>query len=121
MITLGNKLAFAQNTSSIDPYIGTTIAGDIVLTGVIGAGAMGRVYRANQQGIGRNVAVKILRRELSSNAQLVRRFEREAQIASKLCHPHVVECHLAGQLPDGSMYIVMEDLDGVSLATALET
>lgn len=103
-----------------DPYLGSTIAGDIQLTEVIGAGAMGRVYRARQGGIGRDVAVKILLRELSSNAQLVRRFEREAKIASKLRHPHVVEVHLVGQLPDGSLYIVMEYLDGVSLATALE-
>jgi serine/threonine-protein kinase len=106
--------------SADDPYLGTTIAGDIRLTEVIGAGAMGRVYRAQQGGIGRDVAVKILLRELSSNAQLVRRFEREAKIASKLRHPHVVEVHLVGQLPDGSLYIVMEYLDGVSLATALE-
>ena len=113
------KVAFEPEAVT-DPYIGMTIAGDIVLTDVIGVGAMGRVYRARQQGIGRDVAVKILLRELSSNAQLVRRFEREAQIASKLCHPHVVEVHLAGQLPDGSLYMVMEYLDGVSLATALD-
>ncbi len=116
--TDGAKLETAS--SSGDPYLGTTIAGDIHLTEVLGAGAMGRVYRARQGGIGRDVAVKILLRELSSNAQLVRRFEREAKIASKLRHPHVVEVHLVGQLPDGSLYIVMEYLDGVSLATALE-
>src|SRR5260221_9859930 len=95
------------------------IAGDVEIESVAGNGAMGRVYRAHQRSVDRPVAVKILHRELSGNTQLVRRFHREAKIASKLQHPHVVEVHLAGQLPDGSMYIVMEFLDGRSLAEAL--
>jgi len=102
-----------------DPYIGTVIGGDIELRSVAGAGAMGRVYRAHQRGIDRDVAVKILHRELSGNPQLVQRFHREAKIASKLQHPHVVEVYLAGQLPDRALYIVMEYLDGMSLAAAL--
>jgi serine/threonine protein kinase len=104
-----------------DPYIGTTLAGDIEIRDVAGSGAMGTVYRAHQQGIERDVAVKILHRELSGNAHLVQRFHREAKIASKLQHPHVVEVYLAGQLPDGALYIVMEYLDGTSLAGALAT
>ncbi|MBX3190751.1 MAG: serine/threonine protein kinase [Labilithrix sp.] len=102
-----------------DPYIGTLISGDIEIRSVAGAGAMGRVYRAHQRGIDRDVAVKILHRELSGNTQLVQRFHREAKIASKLQHPHVVEVYLAGQLPDRALYIVMEYLDGLSLAAAL--
>ncbi|MBS2019099.1 MAG: protein kinase [Deltaproteobacteria bacterium] len=102
-----------------DPYIGTVIGGDIELRAVAGAGAMGRVYRAHQRGIDRDVAVKILHRELSGNPQLVQRFHREAKIASKLQHPHVVEVYLAGQLPDRALYIVMEYLDGMSLAATL--
>jgi len=102
-----------------DPYIGTVISGDIEIRSIAGAGAMGRVYRAHQRGIDRDVAVKILHRELSGNAHLVQRFHREAKIASKLQHPHVVEVYLAGQLPDGALYIVMEYLDGLSLAAAI--
>ena len=102
-----------------DPYLGKVIAGDIEVRSVAGAGAMGRVYRAWQRGIERDVAVKILHRELGSNTSLVSRFHREAKIASKLQHPHVVEVYMAGQLPDGAMYIVMEYLDGMSLASAL--
>ncbi|MDB4936491.1 MAG: serine/threonine protein kinase [Labilithrix sp.] len=102
-----------------DAYIGTVISGDIEIRSVAGAGAMGRVYRAHQRGIDRDVAVKILHRELSGNTQLVQRFHREAKIASKLQHPHVVEVFLAGQLPDGALYIVMEYLDGMSLASAI--
>ncbi len=102
-----------------DPYIGTVISGDIELRSVAGVGAMGRVYRAHQRGIDRDVAVKILHREMSGNSQLVQRFHREAKIASKIQHPHVVEVYLAGQLPDRALYIVMEYLDGQSLAQAL--
>jgi serine/threonine-protein kinase len=80
---------------------------------------MGRVYRAFQKGIDRDVAVKILHRELSANAQLVARFHREAKVASRMLHPNVVQVHLVGQLPDGSLYIVMEFLDGLSLQSAL--
>jgi len=103
-----------------DRYIGTVIQGDIEIRSVAGTGAMGCVYRAWQRGIDRDVAVKILHRELSGNLPLVQRFHREAKIASKLQHPHVVEVYLAGQLPDGALYIAMEFLDGMSLAHALQ-
>jgi eukaryotic-like serine/threonine-protein kinase len=103
-----------------DPYIGTIIHGDIEIRGVAGAGAMGRVYRAHQRGIDRDVAVKILHRELSGNTSLVQRFHREGKIASRLQHPHVVDVYLAGQLPDGALYIAREYLDGKSLAAATQ-
>jgi serine/threonine protein kinase len=117
----GTKLA-AEDTDvgrDSDPYIGTVISEDIELRSIAGVGAMGRVYRAHQRGIDRDVAVKILHREMSGNPQLVQRFHREAKIASKLQHPHVVEVYLVGQLPDRALYIVMEYLDGLSLAAAL--
>jgi serine/threonine protein kinase len=117
----GTKLA-PEDTDlnpDADPYIGMVISGDIELRSVAGTGAMGRVYRAHQRGIDRDVAVKILHREMSGNTQLVQRFHREAKIASKLQHPHVVEVYLAGQLPDRALYIVMEYLDGLSLAASL--
>ncbi|HVJ92910.1 MAG TPA: serine/threonine-protein kinase [Labilithrix sp.] len=107
-----------EEASDADPYIGTVIHGDIELRSIAGAGATGRVYRAHQRGIDRDVAVKILHRELGNNQTLVQRFHREAKIASKLQHPHVVDVHLAGQLPDGAVYIAMEFLDGMSLAAA---
>ena len=113
----GARLVPAPSTG--DPYIGSILGGDIEVRGLAGAGAMGRVYRAYQRSIERDVAVKILHGELSGNAQLVRRFHREAKIASKLRHPHVVDMHMVGQLGDGSLYIVMEFLDGSSLAEVL--
>ncbi|MFO0676663.1 MAG: protein kinase [Polyangiaceae bacterium] len=102
-----------------DPYVGKEILGHIEIRKLAGVGAMGRVYRAFQKGIDRDVAVKVLHRELSANPQLVVRFNREAKVASRLQHPNVVQVYLAGQLPDGALYIAMEYLDGLSLQGAL--
>src|SRR5579859_1190527 len=105
--------------AATDPYRGREILGHIEVRQLVGLGAMGRVYRAFQRGIDRDVAVKILHRELSANQTLVARFHREAKVASRLAHPNVVHVLLVGQLPDGAMYIVMEYLDGMSLQSAL--
>ncbi len=105
--------------AATDPYLEREILGHIEIRQLVGIGAMGRVYRAFQKGIDRDVAVKVLHRELSSNQTLVARFHREAKVASRLAHPNVVHVLLAGQLPDGAMYIVMEYLDGMSLQSAL--
>ena len=105
--------------SEDDPYLGQEISGHIEIRQLVGIGAMGRVYRAFQKGIDRDVAVKILHRELSANAQLVSRFTREAKVASRLQHPNVVQVLLAGQLPDRALYMVMEYLEGLSLQSAL--
>jgi serine/threonine protein kinase len=117
--TDGIPLEPSSPSFEADPYLGSVIHGDIELVSIAGVGAMGRVYRAHQRGIDRNVAVKILHRDLSGNTHVSERFTREAKIASKLQHPHVVEVYLAGQLDDGALYIVMEYLDGLSLAAAL--
>ncbi|MCW5832875.1 MAG: protein kinase [Labilithrix sp.] len=111
--------AAAAEREATDPYLGQEISGHIEIRQLVGVGAMGRVYRAFQRGIDRDVAVKILHRELSANAQLVSRFTREAKVASRLQHPNVVQVLLAGQLPDRALYMVMEYLDGLSLQSAL--
>ena len=111
--------AAAAEREAADPYLGQEISGHIEIRQLVGVGAMGRVYRAFQRGIDRDVAVKILHRELSANAQLVSRFTREAKVASRLQHPNVVQVLLAGQLSDRALYMVMEFLDGLSLQSAL--
>jgi serine/threonine-protein kinase len=111
--------AIIAAAAATDPYLGREILGHIEIRQLVGIGAMGRVYRAFQRGIDRDVAVKVLHRELSSNTALVARFDREAKVASRLAHPNVVHVLLVGQLPDGAMYIVMEYLDGLSLQSAL--
>jgi serine/threonine protein kinase len=123
---LGGSRAGSTDPPDRDPYIGVELPGQIRLRQLVGIGSMGRVYRAFQGGIERDVAVKILHRELSANGELVARFHREAKIASRLVHPNVVQVLMTGALPDdgrsrvgGELYLVMEHLDGISLLTAL--
>jgi serine/threonine-protein kinase len=111
--------ASAAGLGGRDPFVGREILGHIEIRALIGSGAMGRVYRAFQRGIDRDVAVKILHKDLAQNPDLVARFLREAKVASRLSHPNVVQVLLAGQLDDGTMYLVMEFLDGISLHSAL--
>ncbi len=118
-LAIGQPGDYGPQAQQPDPYLGRVLSGHIEILQLVGVGAMGRVYRAFQKGIDRDVAVKILHRELSANQQLVARFHREAKVASRLLHPNVVGVHLVGQLPDGAMYIVMEYLDGLSLQSAL--
>lgn len=113
------RSASVPDKDTHDPYLGREISGHIEIRQLAGVGAMGRVYRAFQRGIDRDVAVKILHRELSSNEELVARFTREAKVASRLQHPNVVQVLLSGRLPDDALYIVMEYLDGMSLQSAL--
>lgn len=98
-----------------DPYIGQTLLDQFKIEEKIGAGGMGSVYRARQTTLHRDVAIKILHPELADNRDAVRRFKREARVCTALDHPNVVRVFLFGQLKDGSLYIVMEYLEGRSL------
>ena len=77
----------------------------------IGAGGMGEVFQARDTRLDRSVAIKVLPAELAQNAQFRQRFEREAKTISQLSHPNICTLFDVG---DG--YIVMELLDGESLA-----
>src|SRR5215831_17669360 len=84
----------------------------------LGAGGMGEVYRARDTRLQRTVAIKILPAHLCSNKELKVRFEREARAVSSLNHPHI--CHLYDVgLQDGTSYLVMEYVEGESLADRL--
>jgi eukaryotic-like serine/threonine-protein kinase len=84
----------------------------------IGAGGMGEVYRARDTRLDRAVAIKILPAHLSSNSDLKLRFEREARTISSLSHPHICALHDIGH-QDGIDYLVMEFLEGETLADRL--
>ena len=113
----GQRLALPEQPP--DPYIGQLLLDQFRIEELIGAGGMGTVYRAHQTTIDRDVAIKILHPELTQNADAVRRFQREAKVASKLDHPNVTRVFLFGQLPDGSLYLVMPFLSGRSLQDVL--
>jgi serine/threonine-protein kinase len=85
----------------------------------IGEGGMGAVYLASHTLLGRPAAIKVLLPEMSRHPELVTRFFNEARAATSVKHPGIVEIYDFGYHTDGSAYIVMEFLDGESLATRL--
>ncbi|MGD2110260.1 MAG: protein kinase [Phycisphaerae bacterium] len=91
-----------------------TLLGDFELHRVIGRGGMGTVYEAFQRSLQRTVAVKILDRQVSSSQTAVVRFQREAQAAAKLRHPHIVPIIALGE-QGGVNYYAMELINGSSL------
>src|SRR5262249_30731552 len=89
--------------------------GPYEILSAIGAGGMGEVYRARDSRLDRTVAIKVLAPNLSGNPEHRRRFEREARTVAALSHPHI--CPVAGLgVHDGLHYLVMEYLEGESLA-----
>lgn len=99
-----------------DPFIGRDILnGQFQILQKIGSGGMGSVYKALQPAMNRMVAVKILHPKLANRKDLVSRFRREARAMSHLTHPNTVKVYLYGELEDGSLYIVMEYLEGKNL------
>ena len=85
----------------------------------IGEGGMANVYLGYDTILDRNVAIKVLRGDLSNDEKFVRRFQREALSASSLAHPNIVEMYDVGE-DDGLYYIVMEFIDGVTLKQLLK-
>ncbi|MGH9443957.1 MAG: protein kinase domain-containing protein [Thermoanaerobaculia bacterium] len=85
----------------------------------VGAGGMGEVYRARDTRLDREVAIKVLPTHLSDNPELKARFEREAKAISQLTHPHICTLYDVGH-QDGVDFLVMELLDGESLANRLD-
>src|SRR5690348_10064637 len=85
----------------------------------LGAGGMGEVYRAKDTRLDRTVAIKILPAQFSSDPVHKQRFEREAKTISNLNHPHICVLHDIGQ-QDGTDYLVMECVEGETLAKRLE-
>jgi Tol biopolymer transport system component len=96
---------------------GSTL-GPYEITGAIGAGGMGEVYRARDTRLGREVAIKVLPHEMADNAERLGRFEREARSASALNHPSIVTIHDFTSR-DGEAYLVMELIQGESLRDIL--
>ena len=85
----------------------------------IGEGGMANVYLAYDTILDRNVAVKVLRGDLSNDEKFVRRFQREALAASSLSHPNIVEVYDVGE-DNGEYYIVMEYIEGKHLKNLLK-
>jgi serine/threonine protein kinase len=100
--------------------IGSHIAGKYRLEMILGRGGMGTVYRATHTWTGRPVAVKLLHHELAHDAPSVTRFLREARAAAAVRHPNAVDVLDMGQDDTGAAYLVLELLEGDTLAAYLE-
>jgi len=99
-----------------DALLGTVLAGRYRIEELIGSGGMGAVYRAEHVHMRKAVAVKVLHKEMTAFPEVVARFEREAVAAGRIEHAHVVSASDFGQLEDGSFYLVLEFIEGQSLA-----
>jgi serine/threonine-protein kinase len=102
-----------------DGLLGLTVSGRFTVLSKLGAGSMGTVYRARQEGTHRDVALKILRGERAYDASAKARFEREARANSLLTSPYTVTVFDFGVAEDGSPFIAMELLEGESLGHRL--
>src|ERR1700679_1749151 len=98
--------------------ISGTKLGPYEIQSPLGAGGMGEVYRALDTRLDRTVAVKVLASHLSSSPELKQRMEREARSISSLNHPHICQLYDIGS-QDGTDYLVMEFLEGETLAERL--
>lgn len=107
-------------TMAVDPLVGRILDGRYQIESVLGEGGMGLVYRAKHTALGKTLAVKVLRAEVSRDVEIVTRFRQEAQSATSIGNEHIIDISDFGALPDGSTYFVMEFLDGHSLTKVIE-
>jgi hypothetical protein len=93
--------------------------GNYRIVRLLGEGGFGEVYLVENPLIERRAAVKVLRRALAQDAELVRRFLNEARAASAIRHRNIIEVFDGGVTPQGAPYILMEFLEGVPLQKRL--
>src|SRR5918992_4431027 len=106
--------------ASADTMIDKLFHGRYRIVSKLGAGGMANVYLAEDQELGRRVAIKILNERHANDDQFVERFRREAKNAAGLSHPHIVSIYDRGEA-EGTYYIAMEVIEGRSLKELLLT
>ncbi|HEU4727959.1 MAG TPA: protein kinase [Kofleriaceae bacterium] len=105
--------------SEYDRLVGQTLDGRYHIENKIGEGGMGVVFSARHAVIERPLAIKVLKRDAMRDTATIRRFVQEAQAASRIGHPNIVDVTDFGTTPDGMTYSVMEFVPGRTLGTAL--
>ena len=103
-----------------DSLIGQTIDGRYKVEALLGEGGMGLVYQARHTSLGKKLAIKVLRPEVSQDVEVLKRFKQEARSASNIGNQHIVDVSDFGVTPNGQTYFAMEHLDGVDLITAID-
>jgi Protein kinase domain len=114
--TAGDEPTHPRESSAL----GRVIGGRYRLESRLAAGGMGEVYQATHIELGRKLALKLMRPELSGDTTFIERFRREAMTASRLGHPHIVDIIDSGRADDGQFYFVMEFLDGKTLSALID-
>lgn len=96
----------------VDPKIGMLLENKYEIVRKLGEGGMGAVYEGLHTHIKRRVAIKCLHAQFATKPEIVARFKREALAATSIGHENIIEVTDMGQFPDGTLYIVLEFLDG---------
>jgi eukaryotic-like serine/threonine-protein kinase len=104
----------ASTIGRVSTYLGTTLSGRYRLDAQVGTGGMSTVYRAFDTVLERQVAVKLMHRDIAGHADQLERFRREARAVAQLNHPHIVQVIDAGD-DDDRPYIVFEYVEGETL------
>jgi serine/threonine-protein kinase len=99
--------------------LGATLSGRYLVTKKVGQGGMGAVYEATHTLIGKRVAVKVLLEKYAQREAIVARLKKEAQLASSIGNEHIIDITDIGNTEDGRTFVVMEYLEGESLAECL--
>jgi serine/threonine protein kinase len=100
------------------PEIGQSLS-HYIIVGKIGKGGMGEVYRAKDQVLGRDVAVKVMPEEFAKDADRVARFQREAKLLASLNHPNIAAIYGLEE-SSGTNFLVMEPVEGDTLADRIK-
>ena len=102
----------AQPNAPQDPKIGMVLQERYRILRKLGDGGMGAVYEGEHVLIKRRVAIKVLHAQFAQNPEIVARFQREAEAATSIGHPNIIEVTDMGRFPDGTAYMVLEFLEG---------
>lgn len=103
-----------------DPLIGTKLQGRYRISGIMGRGGMGVVYKAEHEQMGRSVALKMLHLHMVTDADAIKRFHREAKAVSRVRHPHSIVLYDFGVTPAGQPFIVMDFIEGTNLKRVIK-
>lgn len=104
------------NRKPDDALMGTVVGGKFPVVGMLGEGGFGAVYRAVQDPVGRQVALKVMRAGEAADPETRARFFREARVVASLSHPAIVMLHDYGEQADGLIYIAFELVAGRPLS-----
>ena len=120
-----DNVSFCPNDGEVleeDPnsFVGSVLDGQYQVEALLGRGGMGAVYRARHILLGDRVAIKMLPPEMRSNTEWLRRFQREGQAARRFRHPNAVTVYDLRTSSDGTIYLVMEYVEGTTLDVELK-